>query len=559
MNSSRTRLLTVAVVVTAFALGAGLAVFLQFGTDSNSDATSVSSGTTTSGAAEESNSTTEDPLTTQPKSTTTTTVRPGVIALADIVAAMSPEEKARQVLVIGLSGAGPSLASSPRTSTGSMCVGGVFVARNWAPQESLAAATETIAAISSEAESDSCVGRPLIITDAEAGTRVLKVPVDPLPSPADLLTAHVADSTNAVEELQLLASEFATQLRAAGVHANFGVIADVDVDSTFYMARQERSFGGDPASVSEITGALVEGHCRAGVAATLKHFPNQGATPEDPHGELSRSADDVAAWQERGMIPYVGTTAPMVMTGHILFEPDAERPASLSRAITTGLLRDELAYQGVIVTDDLSGMRGITTVATDRAKRTVDAIAAGADLALFVDDGPFDREIDAIVSRAEADPEFARQLDASVARVLRLKASLGLLDGIEPSWFPLCTDQEAPYLHPAPASIPAVVVANGTGKRFLAGDTASRLPAGVTGHATTALSDDVMRTVVYFEEGHEATAADVATALGIPQSRLSSTSADLESLVPPTPVVAAVVVLLGSDFDPADGVVSTDE
>ena len=98
----------------------------------------------------------------------------------------------------------------------------------------------------------------------------------------------------------------------------------------------------------------MTGHCNAGVAATLKHFPNQGATLNDPHLGESVSSNSLEQWRTFGAVPYVDSNAPVVMTGHIRYPGiDGNRPASLSREITTGWLRTELGFAGVVITDDL--------------------------------------------------------------------------------------------------------------------------------------------------------------------------------------------------------------
>ena len=350
---------------------------------------------------------------------------------------MSLTDKARQLVVSGASGA--DVGASIEAAAGTVCVGGVFVSKNvdnWSPVSDLGAATEAIEVISDRAEG--CAIRPFITTDAEAGTTVLKVPVRPLPDPATLESNHLADPGTTSEGLAEAAVAFAAELAGAGVHVNLGVIADVDVGDDYYMARQGRSFGGDPATVAAISDAIVEGHCRSGVAAALKHFPNQGSTVADPHRLDSVSTNDAARWADAGRIPYVDSRAPLVMTGHIRYAGvDDGAPATISHEITTGWLREDLGYEGVIITDDLHGMGGITDELSATARGAA-AISAGADLALYVSDTDLAGVVEEIVTRAEAEPVFAVRVDESLERVLRLKAALGLVDGLDPAWFDLC-------------------------------------------------------------------------------------------------------------------------
>ncbi len=406
--------------------------------DNDSDSVDTSPADAETGSTTAPTSTAPTPSTTTAAPTTTTTTTtppppPGQSELARLVSDMSVADKARQLLATGYGG---SPAAVDRAA-GSLCPGGVFV--SWAARElpTPSVARNAIAEIGNAAVADGCVGRPLIMTDAEPGTRVLKVPVTALPSAPRLAEQYAADPTDALATIT--DATFTDELRELGVHVNLGVPADVDVDTTHYMARQGRSFGDDPTAVAALAEAMVDRHCTAGVAATLKHFPNQGATLDDPHDGLSRSNDSLAEWRTRGRVPYADASAPLVMTGHILMDDiDANRPASLSREITTGLLRDDLGYDGVIVTDDLDAMAAATGVVGSRGERATEAIDAGADLVLFVGFGPHDDIIDAIVARAETDAAFARRIDESATQVLRLKAAFGLVDQLDPSWFPLC-------------------------------------------------------------------------------------------------------------------------
>ena len=394
---------------------------------------------TTTATSSSTTPTTSTTSTTTIITTTTTTLPPEVVALEALLGAMSDRDIAKQLVVFGAAGSDP--ATSIGDALGDPCIGGVFVTKNvgnWFPAASLEAATEAIGEVT-EAGAD-CAAPPFITTDAEPGTRVLKVPVDPLPTPATLEANHVLDPATTSEGLAPAAEMFASQLADAGVHVNLGVIADVDAGDGFYMDREGRSFGGDPGVVRDIAFTLLDGHCRAGVVPTLKHFPNQGSTVEDPHAEDSFSVNDFETWAEFGALPYIGAPSPMVMTGHIRYDGvDGGLPATLSREITTGWLRDALKYGGVVITDDLHSMRGVDDLAP--ADRGVTAIAAGADLALYVATDDAASVVDAIEARMATDPQFAQQARDSAMRVLELKGRIGLLPEVDPEWFrgPLCS------------------------------------------------------------------------------------------------------------------------
>ncbi len=374
--------------------------------------------------------------TTTTTTTTTTTLRPDVERIATELDRLGLEGQVREVLMFGAGG--PEVELQLAEELGTTCVGGVFVAStagNWSPSGSIDAAIEAVAAIATA--SAACPTPPLIATDAEVGSRVLKVPVTPLPSPATLETNHLADPGTTSIALVPAVEAFATELASIGVHVNFGVVADVDVEPGTYMDRQGRSFGADPAVVAAITATMVEGHCAAGVAAALKHFPNQGSAVEDPHRLDSFSINDPDAWASFGALPYIETRAPLVMTGHIRYEGvDNGTPASLSGVITSWL-RADLAYDGVIITDDMHVMRGVGSDLTP-AQRAIAALRAGADLALFVGVDDAADIVAGLVAEASVDAAFADRIAESAARVLRLKGALGLIPGASATWFDWC-------------------------------------------------------------------------------------------------------------------------
>ena len=366
--------------------------------------------------------------------TTTTTVPIYEQVLTSLIGGMSLRDKALQLLVVG--GPGTDLIPLIEQRVGSGCVGGMFLteaARNWSDEQD---GTASAAAVLEPALD--CEVAPLVVTDAEPGTQVLKVPVAPLAHPRDFGVVVGEDLAGVVAEFTERSTRFAADLAAAGVHLNLGVVVDVDVDASHYMARQRRSFGSDPIVVQAFGEAMVTGHCNAGVAAALKHFPNQGATLNDPHLGESVSSNPREQWRTFGAVPYVDTNAPVVMTGHIRYRGvDGGRPASLSNEITSGWLRGELGFTGVVITDDFATMRGVTEDGTAGA-RAVAAIEAGADLVLFVSYHEVEQIVASIIERATADPNFSARVDASLDRLLRLKAALGLVASLDHDQFTLC-------------------------------------------------------------------------------------------------------------------------
>ncbi len=392
-------------------------------------------------AATEATSTTATTTTGAPPSTTTTTTTldPTTAVLDELVDTMSIDEIARQLVVTGLTGT--DAATRLRDTVGGACLGGVFVTEsndNWIDENDTVAAAAFIASVPEVARSDGCASLPLLTTDAELG-RIVRVPASSTATTGDYRARFdEGDQDDTLAGLAADATAYARTLRGLGLDVNFGAVADVDTAPENFMARSGRTFGAQPDTVTALAGAVVDAHCEAGLAVALKHFPNQGATREDPHEERSVARGGLVSWRETGKLPYLDTRAPMVMTGHIFLDIDPDLPASMSAAITTGLLRDELGYEGVVITDDLSTMRGAIDVIAEPGSRAVAAIRAGADLVLFVRDRDIPIVVKTLVAELMADPAFEATARERVRRVVDLKAALGRIPAVDPDTRPLC-------------------------------------------------------------------------------------------------------------------------
>ncbi|MFF3943987.1 glycoside hydrolase family 3 protein [Streptomyces sp. NPDC001902] len=224
-----------------------------------------------------------------------------------------------------------------------------------------------------------------------------------------------------------VAAELGRRLAECGVNLNWAPSADVNSDPRNPVIGV-RSFGSDPLLVARHTGAYVEGLQSAGVAACTKHFPGHGDTSVDSHHALPRVDVDPDTLHARELAPFRAALAAgskAVMSAHILVPAlDPDRPATLSPAVLTGLLRDELGYDGLIVTDGIE-MRAIAD-AYGIERGTVLALAAGAD-AICVGGGLAEEETvvalrDAIVA-AVRDGDLPRERLADAAGRVRSLAA----------------------------------------------------------------------------------------------------------------------------------------
>ncbi|GAA2525958.1 MULTISPECIES: glycoside hydrolase family 3 protein [Streptomyces] len=216
------------------------------------------------------------------------------------------------------------------------------------------------------------------------------------------------------------------ELRALGIRQDYAPVADVNVNPANPVIGV-RSFGSEPDAVAELVAAEVAGYQHSGVAATAKHFPGHGDTVDDSHAKLPYIHHTREQWERLDAPPFEAAIAAgidSIMTAHIVVPAldDSGDPATLSRPILTGILREELGYDGVVVTDSL-GMEGVRTKYGDD-RVPVLALKAGVDQLL--NPPSLDVAWNAVL-RAVRDGELTEsRLDESILRILRLKAKLGL-------------------------------------------------------------------------------------------------------------------------------------
>ena len=216
------------------------------------------------------------------------------------------------------------------------------------------------------------------------------------------------------------ASAAARELGRAGVNVNLAPVADVPGGAVPVMGF--RAFDGDARGIAERTRASIEGMRAGGVAATAKHFPGLGraqVNTDDASATLTGPLeDDLAPFRSA-----VAADVPLVMLSHALYpELDTNRIASQSTEIVTGLLREDLGFDGVIVTDSIEAQavldRGGVASAAERS------LKAGADLILTTGSASWNLIHPWLLREAQASPDFRKRVRESAARVLELKEAL---------------------------------------------------------------------------------------------------------------------------------------
>jgi beta-N-acetylhexosaminidase len=219
-----------------------------------------------------------------------------------------------------------------------------------------------------------------------------------------------------------------SQLRAVGVNLDYAPVADVNVDPANPVIGV-RSFGSDPALVSQLTSAALAGFHQAGIATAVKHFPGHGDTDTDSHSGLPVIHHSLQQWQQIDAPPFEAAVrggTDMILSAHISVPAldSSGGPATLSSRIMTGLLRGTLGYNGVITTDSLQ-MTGVR-LQYNNAQIAVHAIQAGCDELLMPDN--VGTAYNAVLAAVRDGQIPQSRLDASVTRILTLKAVRGILD-----------------------------------------------------------------------------------------------------------------------------------
>lgn len=269
---------------------------------------------------------------------------------------------------------------------------------------------------------------PLIAVDQE-GPPIRRIPTDDLPGHRELADASAGEVTAVFRERNALVQQL-------GATVNFGLVADLGVDSSSYIS--SRTFGADPVDVSRRVEWALAGTA-PGVAQTLKHFPGHGMTREDSHRTLPTADLSFSEWRQSHALPFeagIAAGAPLVMMGHIIVPAVSSSPASLS-AEWVQILREDLAFSGVVVTDDISMLlESSPGLYSDPAEVVSRALTAGVDLVIYSanevpEDSPvrYAELVDDVLARIESGELSADRVAEAARRVLALRSLLGGVQG----------------------------------------------------------------------------------------------------------------------------------
>lgn len=261
---------------------------------------------------------------------------------------------------------------------------------------------------------------PIFLGVDEEGGRVARVadalglenvgPMADIGSTGDVQAAYTANQT------------IGTYLASYGFNVDFAPVADVLTNEDNAVIG-DRAFSGDPQTVADMVAGAVEGLQSAGVSACLKHFPGHGDTAGDSHtgaAETDRTKEEMDAAEFLPFRSGIETGADMVMVGHISAPSltDGEKiPASLSEEIITGILREELGYDGIVITDAMN-MAAVTDY-YEADVAAIMALKAGADMILMPED--FQQAYEGVLQAVQDGTISQERVDDSLKRIYRVK------------------------------------------------------------------------------------------------------------------------------------------
>ena len=270
---------------------------------------------------------------------------------------------------------------------------------------------------------------PMFIgVDEEGGLVARLAKVESLGLPQyESAAAVAAQGTDAVRQMSVTIGSY---LKEYGFNLDFAPDADVNTNPDNPVIGT-RAFSSDPDTAAASVQAAVEGFTETGVLCSLKHFPGHGDTAQDSHlgtASTGRTLDDMRGCEFKPFAAGIAAGAPMVMVGHITAPnavpaEEAGLPATFSHTLVTDVLRGELGFDGLIVTDSMA--MGAITENYTAGEAALAALEAGVDLLLMP--AGLTEAFDAVVEAVESGRWPESELDARVERILAAKAAAGLL------------------------------------------------------------------------------------------------------------------------------------
>lgn len=374
---------------------------------------------------------------------------------ADYMRDMTLEEKVGQIFIVNLEqldtrkGTYYEFQKCTKTMVNSIQkyhVGGVILfSRNITKRK------QTIALTSGLKEADRT---PLFVTVDEEGGRVARIASNEKMGTTAFPSAEEIGQSEDDQYTYDMGKTIGAQIKELGFNVDFAPVADVKT-SELNQEIGDRSFGDDPDKVAEYVSAFVQGLNKVNVSATLKHFPGQGSSEGDTHKESVDIDSSIARLRKTDFVPFeagIAAGADFVMVSHISVSKvtESSTPASMSNLIMQTILRDELGFEKLIITDALD-MVSITENYTS-AEAAYKAFVAGADIILMPQN--FEEAYVEILYKVKDGTISQNRLNDSVLRILAVKFQRGILSKEAVSITTEPTASVAPTLSLSPTASP---------------------------------------------------------------------------------------------------------
>jgi len=342
-----------------------------------------------------------------------------VPTIKERVAQMTLDEKIGQLMMVGVDG--ERFTSDMEDLIQKEKVGGIILL-----PKNISSAEQTMKLLNDLKNANEVNEIPLFLSVDEEGGTISRLPdeFDELPTTREIGKMNKPDFSLEVGKF------LAGQVKSLGYNMNMAPVLDVDSNLDNPVIG-DRSFSSDPDIVASLGIATMKGMQEEQVIPVVKHFPGHGDTSVDSHSALPILEADMDRLNALELIPFknaIDEGADAVMTAHILFPKiDSAHPATLSEKLVNGLLREQLGFEGVIITDDLT--MGAIRTSYSAGQAAVRAFLAGHDILLICHE--YDNYYMAIQAMKEAvtSGKIAEdRVDESVERILKLKEKYGLTD-----------------------------------------------------------------------------------------------------------------------------------
>lgn len=341
------------------------------------------------------------------------------LTIPQLIESMSIDEKIGQMIFAGISG--KEINAQTEQLVKSYKFGGIiFNGKN------LSSPSQTVAYVNELKAANSNNKLPLFFGIDQEGGRISKLPGDLIDIPSNMEIGEINKPSFSFE----MGSVLGKLVSAYGFNVNFAPVLDVNSNPNNPVIG-DRSFGNNPKIVSKLGVQTMKGIQSEKIIPTIKHFPGHGDTSVDSHLELPIVNKSLTELEKLELIPFeraIDEGAEMVMIAHILLpKVDRELPSSLSKEIITGILRNKIGFDGVIITDDMT-MKAITEN-FDIGNAAVMSVKAGSDMIMVAHDYDNIMNVFSAMKKAVEQGEISEErLNESVTRILKLKKKYEITD-----------------------------------------------------------------------------------------------------------------------------------